>query len=99
MKDQELDRLEALVGRVLQIGSIASTSVLAIGLALTLAVPSFAAAQTITRFGLFVLLLTPVSRVVASIVEYGRDRDWLFTSLTSIVLAIIIGSLLIGVLE
>ena len=98
MKDQEIDRLEAIVGRVLRIGSIASASILAVGLLLTLAVPSFAPAQTITRFGLFVLLLTPVSRVVASVVEYSRDRDWLFTALTFVVLAIVIGSLLVGAL-
>ncbi len=99
MKDQEIDRLEGVVGRVLRIGSIASASILAVGLLLTLAVPSFAVAQTITRVGLFVLLLTPVSRVVASVVEYSRDRDWLFTALTFIVLAIVVGSLLVGVLH
>ncbi len=99
MKDEEIVRLEAVVGHVLRIGSVASASVLGAGLLLTLAVPSFAPAQAITRVGLFLLLLTPVSRVVASFFEYTRDRDWLFASLTFMVLAIIIGSLLIGVLD
>jgi uncharacterized membrane protein len=98
MKDEEVDRLERVVGRVLLVGSVASTSIVAVGLLLALVVPSFAAGQTITRVGLFVLLLTPVARVVASVFEYTRDRDWLFASLTFIVLAIILGSLLIGVL-
>jgi len=99
VRDAEIDRLERVVGHVLKAGSITSTAVLAVGLLLTLAIPSFAPAQTITRVGLFVLLLTPVSRVVASVVEYTRDRDWLFAAATFAVLAIILGSLLIGVLR
>jgi uncharacterized membrane protein len=97
MKDAEIDRLERVVGHVLKIGSVASASILAVGLLLTLALPSFAPAFTITRVGLFVLLLTPVARVVASVVEYTHDRDWLFASLTFAVLAIILSSLLVGV--
>ncbi len=98
MRDAELDRLEHVVGRVLRTGAIVSTSILAVGLLLTLAVPSFGPGSTITRVGLFVLLLTPASRVVASVVEYTRDSDWLFASLTFAVLAIVLGSLLVGVL-
>jgi uncharacterized membrane protein len=96
MSDEELERLERVVGRVLRIGSLTSTSILAAGL-LALVVPSFAPARTIIRVGLFVLLLTPVARVVASVVEYVRDRDWLFASLTFIVLVIVLASLLVGI--
>ena len=96
MNDEELDRLERVVGRVLRIGSLTSTSILAAGL-LALVVPSFAPAPTIIRVGLFVLLLTPVARVVASVVEYVRDRDWLFASLTFIVLVIVLASMLVGI--
>jgi len=98
MRDQELDRLEHVVGRVLRTGSIASTAILAVGLALALLLPPFSHAQTVIRVGLFVLLLTPVARVVASVFEYTRDRDWLFAALTAIVLAIVVGSLLVGLL-
>ncbi len=98
MNQGDLDRLERVVGHVLRIGALASTSILAVGLLLTLVVPSFGPALTVTRVGLFVLLLTPVSRVVASVVEYTHDRDWLFASLTFAVLLIIVGSLLVGIL-
>ena len=98
MRDAEIDRLERVVGRVLRVGAIASTSILAVGLSLTLVVPSFTPARSILRAGLLVLLLTPVSRVVASVVEYTRDRDWLFAALTFVVLAIVVTSLLVGVL-
>ncbi len=99
MKDEETERVERAVGRVLWWGSAASTSILAVGLLLALLFPSLAPAQTITRVGLFVLLLTPVARVVASVFEYVRDRDWLFAILTFAVLAIVVGSLLVGVLS
>jgi uncharacterized membrane protein len=98
VKDEHLDRLERVVGRVLRVGSVASTSILAVGLAIALVFRSFTPAETVIRVGLFVLLLTPVARVVASVVEYTTDRDWLFAALTFIVLAIVIGSLLIGIL-
>jgi uncharacterized membrane protein len=97
MIDEELERLERVVGRVLRIGSLTSASILAIGLLLALVVPSFAPAGTIVRVGLFVLLLTPVARVVASVVEYVRDRDWVFASLAFIVLVIVLASMLVGI--
>ncbi len=97
MKDEEADRLERVVGRVLRVGWMTSTSILAVGLALALLVPGFTPATTVIRVGLIVLLLTPVSRVVASVVEYTIDRDWLFAALTFMVLAIILASMLVAV--
>ncbi len=96
MRDVEAERLERVVGRVLRTGSTASTAILAVGLCIALVVPSFHPAQTIIRVGLFVLLLTPVSRVVASVIEYTRDRDWPFAALTLVVLVIVLASLLFG---
>ncbi len=97
MRDEEIDRLERVLGHVLRIGALSSTSILAVGLGLALLLPSFGPAQAIIRVGLFVLLLTPVARVVASVIEYAQDRDWLFAGLTFIVLAIIVSSLVIGI--
>ena len=39
--------------------------------------------------GLLVLLLTPVARVVVSVVGYLGERDWWFVLYTSIVLALL----------
>ena len=41
-----------------------------------------------------VLLATPVARVAVSIAEFARQRDWTFVLYTSIVLALLLGSLL-----
>ena len=46
----------------------------------------------VLKAGLGVLLLTPVARVVASVVGYLRARDWWFVLYTVVVLALLIGS-------
>jgi uncharacterized membrane protein len=99
MRSAPLDRLERVLGRVLRIGSMLSTSILALGLLVALVAPSSAAGPAVIRAGLLVLLATPVARVVTSVFEYASDRDWLFASLTFVVLAIVVGSLLVGLLS
>jgi uncharacterized membrane protein len=42
--------------------------------------------------GLIVLMATPVLRVVLSIAEYARERDWLFAAAAAAVLAILLAS-------
>ena len=46
--------------------------------------------------GLLLLLITPVVRVAVSIVAFLLERDWLYTVITVIVLAILIISFLLG---
>jgi uncharacterized membrane protein len=97
MKQAQLDRLEHALGRILLIGSLVSTAILALGLGMALVAPASAAGPAVIRAGLLVLLATPVARVVASVFEYASDRDWLFAALTFVVLSIILGSLLFGI--
>ena len=65
---------------------------LALGLAATFALPGSPFAQALLTAGLLVLLLTPVARVVVSVVGYLGERDWWFVLYTSIVLALLIAS-------
>jgi uncharacterized membrane protein len=46
--------------------------------------------------GLLVLIATPILRVVGSIGAFLHERDWRFASLTTLVLAVLIVSLLLG---
>lgn len=78
--------LEFAVGRVLRIGITISSVCLGAGLLLTLAGFDTGAAHLLLRTGLIVLLATPASRVVVSIIDYARERDWLFVLFTLIVL-------------
>ncbi len=50
----------------------------------------------IIALGLLVLLITPVLRVAVSIVAFGLERDWRYVVITSIVLAILIVSFVLG---
>lgn len=86
--------LEQMLGRVLTAGTRATTVALAVGLAATFLAPTHRLTGLVLTAGLLVLLLTPVARVVVSVVGYLRDRDWPFVFYTGIVLALLIGSFL-----
>jgi uncharacterized membrane protein len=93
----DVSRLERVVGTVLRTGALASTALLAAGLALSMADPSLAFGPALTSAGLVVLIATPVARVVASVIEYAAERDWTFVVLTGTVLLILAGSLLVAI--
>ncbi|MBR1593403.1 MAG: DUF1634 domain-containing protein [Alloprevotella sp.] len=46
--------------------------------------------------GVLVLILTPVMRVVLSLVGFAKQRDWLYVLITAFVLAVIIANSLGG---
>jgi uncharacterized membrane protein len=94
---QPVSRLETILGRVLRVGVTVSSLCLAVGLALSLAPGMANAARVLLHAGIIVLLATPAARVVASIGEYVVERDWVFVSLTAIVLAELLASLLAAV--
>ena len=50
----------------------------------------------ILSLGLLVLLLTPVARVLVSILAFARERDWLYVAITALVLLILVVSFLLG---
>jgi uncharacterized membrane protein len=50
----------------------------------------------LVQVGLLVLLLTPVARVVASVVEFLLERDWLYVAITGAVLAVLLWSLFVA---
>lgn len=55
------------------------------------------AAQDWIQLGVIVLMLTPIIRVVLSIIDFARQKDWLYVVITAIVLLVIIGNSLEGV--
>jgi len=85
-------RLEGMIGEVLRFGTITSSTMFAIGLVMTIVRYQPAVAQLLLVAGLVILLATPVARVVVSVIEYMRERDWTFVMLTLIVLLALAGS-------
>jgi uncharacterized membrane protein len=91
--ERDAFRLEAVIGVVLRAGVALSSACLAIGLVLSLSIPGAASvAGLLLQVGILVLLATPIARVLISISEYIRERDWRFTTLTLIVLAELLAS-------
>jgi uncharacterized membrane protein len=54
-------------------------------------------AELLLTIGLMLLLATPVARVVVSVVDYARERNWVFFVLTVIVLAELAASVLYAI--
>ncbi len=52
--------------------------------------------QAVISLGLIVLIGTPIARVAVSVVAFAFQRDWVFVLITSLVLAILLGSFLLG---
>ena len=86
-------RLEVMIGEVLRFGTIASSTLFAVGLVMTLTDYRSEFARLLLEAGLIILIATPAARVVISVIEYIRERDWVFVVLTLVVLAALGGSL------
>jgi uncharacterized membrane protein len=93
--DAAIERLEVQVGRLLQAGVTLATIALALGLALWFVGCSTRAANLLLTAGLIVLMLTPIARVVASLVAYVRLRDWFFVATTVLVFVVLLAAWLV----
>lgn len=49
------------------------------------------------QFGVLVLMLTPILRVALSLVDFARQRDWLYVMITAIVFMVILVNSIVGV--
>jgi uncharacterized membrane protein len=52
--------------------------------------------RSMVILGLFLLIATPVLRVVVSILVFLMMRDWIFASITTVVLCFLVLSFLLG---
>jgi Protein of unknown function (DUF1634) len=89
MRDVDISRLENLLGRLLLGGVLSSAVCLAAGLTVSLIHASPSATNLLLTTGLMILMATPVLRVVVSLVEYFRMRDWFFVATTLMVLIVL----------
>jgi uncharacterized membrane protein len=96
LNDRGSSALELTIGRVLRLGVGASSVLLAAGLLLALIHETDGVAPIVLTTAIVVLLATPAARVAISVVEYVRERDWLFVALTLIVLLTLAGSVMVA---
>jgi uncharacterized membrane protein len=90
MNEDLFGRLEVQLGRLLFAGVMSAAVCLAIGLLLWMAGGYAAAANAILTTGLVILMLTPIARVVTSLVVYARMRDWFFVATTVAVFVVLL---------
>jgi uncharacterized membrane protein len=86
-------RFENLGARVLQAGLTASAALLVVGLTLWAAGPGVWS-RRLLETGLLVLMATPAVRVLVSLVEYWRERDWLFVAAAIAIALVLMASVL-----
>ena len=86
------EALERRLGGVLTVGTRAQHGDAGARAGGDLRLPGSRVADVLLTVGLLVLLLTPVARVVVSVVGYVGERDWWFVLYTSIVLVLLIAS-------
>jgi uncharacterized membrane protein len=89
-EEDVLGPLELRLGRLLFAGVISSALCLAAGLVLWVAGGPSTMANTILTTGLVILMMTPLARVVTSIVVYVRMRDWFFVGTTIAVFVVLL---------
>jgi uncharacterized membrane protein len=88
--------MDELIGTLLRAGVLLAAAVVAAGGAWYLASGGPAGppgAQRMIWVGLFILIATPVARVIFSLVAFTLQRDWAYVVITSIVLGVLIYSL------
>jgi uncharacterized membrane protein len=83
---ESLARLEHHLGRLFAIGLSLSAAALVIGLTMFLFVPNAESRTWFLNAGLVILMATPILRVVVSVIEYVKMRDWFFVVATIVVL-------------
>jgi uncharacterized membrane protein len=81
-----------LIGGML-IGVLLSTALLCTGLVWVLVRPSSSAGEVVLDVGLLILMATPVVRVLLSIAEALRRRDWFWLWNTTAVVIVLLGTL------
>ncbi len=84
-----LERLEDTIELALTVGLGVSTVLLLVGL--------IAGSDTALRWGVLLLMLTPVARVAVVTVGLALERDWTFTLVSFFVLAILLAGIWVGV--
>jgi uncharacterized membrane protein len=99
MIDEEIERLETILGRLLLGGVVCSASLLLVGLVIWMLDITPAASTALLNAGLVTLMATPVLRVIVSLVEYVRMRDWFFVLTTLAVLTVLLVSVGLAVTE
>lgn len=80
---------EELIWRVLRSGMLCALTLLFLGLVLSEVSSTAKLSQLLLHAGIIMVLLTPVARLVSSLIYFARERDWIFFAVTTGVLCVV----------
>jgi uncharacterized membrane protein len=83
-----LDDLEDLIEKALKAGLAFSTLLLVIGIVM--------GSDGVLRWGILLLMLTPVARVAVVTLGLAFERDWTFALVSAFVLAVLLSGIAVG---
>ena len=87
-------QLETVLGKLLHYGTLAASSIIAVGLALGLA--SSPLAMSVATAGIALFILLPALRVAVMLTFFLRARDYRYGAIAALVLLIISISFFVG---
>lgn len=93
-REEQLHHLEERIVSILRLGVIVAGIGMTAGLVLGLVGAPYA--KTIMTVGLVVLLLTPIFRVAATFLAYIWAKDWVYVTVSAIVLFILALGAILG---
>ncbi|MDR2660861.1 MAG: DUF1634 domain-containing protein [Lactobacillaceae bacterium] len=93
MNNKDL-KMEKYLGWVLRVGAGISMIIMILGL--IMAILHNRNSDLILSVGLFIMILTPVIRVVASIFIFAEEKNWMYVKITLFVLFVLSLAFLIG---
>ncbi len=99
MSDEAVSRLETHLGRLLLAGVLSASVCLGVGLAMWMIAGPSTLATAIMTAGLMILMATPILRVIVSLVEWIRMRDWFFVVTTIVVLGVLLVTVTFALLK
>ena len=88
-----LPGFERVLIRAMLTGVLSSTALLSAGLVWLLLSPASSPGHQLLNVGLLLLMATPVVRVLLSIAEALRRRDWFWLWTTAAVVVVLLGTL------
>lgn len=93
--DSEFISIEAILARLLRIGSVIATILLGAGM-LSMGLGNLNEAPRLFTSGLLVMLATPVMRVLVAGLVFAKKKDWLFFIICFVVLCTLTAGILLG---
>lgn len=96
---EKVETVEIAVAQLLRIGVVIASVLITLGLGGMLVGISPSSATRLITIGLIVLVLTPIMRVVAAVVVYLREGDYVYAFISLFVLLMLATGLLIGKLD